>query len=193
MRSGGGASIGLAVCLTACGTAWKPPPEPGPPPPPDPLIEWIPGQATIRCLAARFEVPAPLRGQVQKRGPKELVILPPASPPGGALTVRLMNPVEDYGATKFFQDLPDTLVKLHRLATGADAKQDSVKIEHLNWTRGRLVADYTVDGRDGKIVYVQSSGCRFAAVDYPRTDGAPVFTRALDQLDGDLGAELPLP
>jgi hypothetical protein len=199
MRSVGGVGIGIVASLCGCATA----PPAGPAPPPirapaagtleagtpvsSPLIEWNTRAGTIRCRPTKFEVPEPLRAQVRQSAPNELTIVPSGSPPGGALIVRLLSAVDDQSQFAFLEDFPSMFVRLHLLATGgtrppenADMKADGGSLEHT-----RLVVEYTLENRRGKMIYFQAGGCRFAALDYPSPGAKPVLTLLLEGLNAD--------
>jgi hypothetical protein len=189
MRSVGGACAGVAVLLSGCAAAWKPPPE-APTrlaPAATPLVEWNGASGTIRCRSTTIAIPEPLRPFVRNTGPDEVTLVPPWSPPGGALVVTSLTATQPGDAIAFLQDLPAVWGRLHRLASGKDFGSANADA-NISWTKGRIIVQYAVRDRSsdsGRLVYLQIARCRIAALDLVGSQTSAALTELLDGLDAE--------
>jgi hypothetical protein len=196
MRSVGGACVGLAACVFGCASAWKPPPEP---PPPTPFVEapskwdrgldWNAKARRIGCGPADFTVPAELANRVQMNGPNELTIVPPGSPPGGALMARIHDPPDEVKSSEsdngflgwIFKALAEkvtlgnelmAMARLHLLASGLKPEalptrpdggnQDTVKVTTDDEV---LEMTYEIGEETWRLVGIEGNRCVIMAIE----------------------------
>ena len=159
------------------------------PRPPSPLIEWNAATGTIRCRSTTITVPEPLRGSVRRTTADEVTLVPPWSPPGGALVVTSLAATDPTDAAAFLRELPAVWARLHRLAGGGEMNAANADA-NIIWQRGRIVAHYALKDRSsagGKLVYFQAARCRIAALDFAGSPTSAALTELLDGLGGGHG------
>jgi hypothetical protein len=179
MRSTGDALAALLAAGVLCGCAATAPATPtgrAEPPPRPRRVEWDADGAKIRCPnGAAVTVPRVLARDLRPEGADGLAIVPPGSPPGGALLVT--NEAQPFVATPARgNQLPPTWARLHKLASGRDPARVHADLR-LDATSVR--ADYTEEDapdQTWRFVYVQSGQCRIAALDLLRPGVPPRFT-----------------
>jgi hypothetical protein len=202
MRSVGGAGIICFACLLGC-ASMPPPAGPAPPTvappaptaasPPEAAVEWDARAGTLLCRSTKITVPPELREQVRWTNTDELALLPPGAPAGGALVIGLIEADDDgRGALDFFEDAALTWLRLQLLAGGGLLGAVDMSLSgSSNFEDGQLAADYTLGDRKGKAVYLQTQGCRIAALDFPLSSERAPLTNLLDTLAARIRAQLP--
>lgn len=154
-------------------------------------VEWDPRARTVRCDDAALTIPAALAVYVRQNG-DEVAVVPPGSPPGGALLVipigDLDEPIKKAAQFAAYErrllQIPDAMARLHAMVSGKELGEDHGA--DIRTGADGLIDIAYADARTPDMVWrlgaAYAGGCVFLSLELVRPDAAQRFVPMLQGL-----------